>query len=183
MIEEWRGLIYQNNDYSQYYEVSNFGKLRNTKTHKILKQTIGKTGYYGYCGSLGSRQKKKMFKIHKAVAETFIENPNNYEVINHIDGDKLNNNVNNLEWCTYQHNYNHAVKLGLMQNNFNSRQKAIEKIKKKVRGINIKTNDIKIFASTSDAAKFLGDITKRTHISDVANGKRKIAYGYKWEWI
>ena len=82
MNEEWRGVIYQGNDYSKYYEVSNFGRFRNARTHKILKQTIGKTGYYGYCGSLGSRQRKKMFKIHKAVAETFIENPNNYEVIN-----------------------------------------------------------------------------------------------------
>lgn len=181
--EEWRGVIYQGVDYSDRYEVSNLGNFRNTKTKKLIKLTVQKSGYYGYCASLGSRGKYKFFKTHRAVAESFIPNPNGHAVINHIDGNKLNNQIDNLEWCTYQHNYNHAVKLGLMQNNFNSKQKAIEKMKKKVRGINIKTNDIRIFASTSDAAKFLGDITKRTHISDVANGKRKIAYGYKWEWI
>ena len=89
MIEEWRGVIYQGNDYSQYYEVSNFGRLRNTKTHKILKQTVGKTGYYGYCATLGQRNKYKLFKIHRAVAESFIPNPNNYPMINHIDVNKV----------------------------------------------------------------------------------------------
>ena len=81
MIEEWRGVIYQGNDYSQYYEVSNLGRFRNATTKHILNQAINHNGYYGYCGSLGNRQNKKMFKIHKAVAETFIPNPNCYTVI------------------------------------------------------------------------------------------------------
>lgn len=183
MIEEWRGVIYQGNDYSQYYEVSNFGRFRNARTHKILKQTIGKTGYYGYCGSLGSRQKKKIFKIHRAVAETFIKNPNNYEIINHIDGNKLNNNIINLEWCTQQYNYHHAVKHGLMQNNLESLKKTLENKKKKIYGININTNEIFIFSSIIDAAIFLGDKNKHSHISEAINGKRNVAYGYKWKCL
>ena len=181
MIEKWRGLIYQDNDYSQYYEVSNFGKLRNARTHKILKQTIGKTGYYGYCGSLGSRQKKKMFKIHKAVAETFINNPNNHKIINHIDGNKLNNNINNLEWCTYQHNSQHAIALGLTPSTKERMQNAPNC--KIIKGTNIKTNKIVTFPSILEASRFLGNTNKAAHIGKVINGKRKTAYGYKWECV
>lgn len=180
MIEEWRGVIYQGNDYSQYYEVSNLGRFRNAITKYILNQTINHNGYYGYCGSLGNRQNKKMFKIHKAVAETFIPNPNCYTVINHIDGNKLNNNINNLEWCTHQYNSQHAVDLGLTPS-------TIERIKnadcKPVKSIDIHTNKIMIFPSIMEAARFLGNVDKMAHIGKVANGKRKTAYGYKWEYI
>lgn len=108
MKEIWERLIYQGKDYGDYYEVSNYGEIRNAKTKKIRRKNITKTGYYFVNGSLGSRTKKITFRIHKAVAETFISNPSNFPVPNHKDGNKLNNNVNNLEWCTYSKNMQHA---------------------------------------------------------------------------
>ena len=62
------------------------------------------------------KQKLKTYRIHRLVAENFIENPNNYKVINHKDGNKTNNNVENLEWCTISHNTQHAINTGLLIN-------------------------------------------------------------------
>lgn len=71
-------------------------------------------GYFQICTSING--KRKNIKVHKAVAESFIDNPCNLPVINHIDGNKENNNVENLEWCTYQDNSDHAWNIGLMEN-------------------------------------------------------------------
>lgn len=65
------------------------------------------------CVSLGNKNDKKLFKIHRCVAESFIPNPDNKPMINHIDGVKTNNNVNNLEWVTGKENTQHAFKTGL----------------------------------------------------------------------
>lgn len=62
---------------------------------------------------MGSNDNKKNFKLHKCVAETFIDNPDKLPCVNHKDGDKLNNNVSNLEWCTIQYNALHAIKNNL----------------------------------------------------------------------
>lgn len=107
--EIWKRLIYQGEDYGNFYEISNYGEIRNSKTHKIRKKNISKTGYYFVSGSLGSKDDKITFKNHKALAETFIPNPNNLPIINHIDGNKLNNDIDNLEWCTHSENVKHAL--------------------------------------------------------------------------
>ena len=114
MKEIWERLIYHGNDYGDYYEVSNHGQIRNAKTKKIRKQNLLKKGYCFVSGSLGSRNKKKTFKVHRAVAETFIPNPNNLPEINHEDGNKLNNYVNNLKWCTGSENIQHAYDNNLL---------------------------------------------------------------------
>lgn len=106
--EIWKRLIYQGEDYGDFYEVSNYGKIRNSKTHRIRSENLLQTGYCFVSGSLGCREKKITFRVHKAVAESFIDNPNNLPVVNHKDGDKLNNCVDNLEWCTYSQNSQHA---------------------------------------------------------------------------
>lgn len=113
MKEIWKDLIYQGVNYGLYFEISSTGKIKNKKTKNILKLCIGKTGYYQVYVSLGSRKNGKTFKLHKALAETFIPNPYNYPIINHIDGNKLNNSLKNLEWCTYSYNQKHASLNGL----------------------------------------------------------------------
>ena len=106
--EIWKRLIYRGNDYGDFYEVSNYGEIRNSKTHKIRLKNINHNGYYVVNCSLGSRKSKIVFRVHKAVAETFIENPDKLPVVNHKDGNKTNNQVCNLEWCTYSDNSKHA---------------------------------------------------------------------------
>ena len=78
------------------------------------KQAVGGRGYLQVVVSLGSRSKKKAFKIHKAVAETFIPNPDNKPEVNHKDGNKNKNDASNLEWATSSENVQHAYQNGLI---------------------------------------------------------------------
>lgn len=96
------------------YFVSNFGRLKG-RSGKILKLFKSKTNQYlKVCIRIEGRNSKcKCLKIHREVAKAFIPNPNNLPQINHIDGNKENNSVTNLEWCTDKENTIHAFKLGL----------------------------------------------------------------------
>ena len=75
--------------------------------NKPIDSWIDTVNGYRYV-SLKIDGQRKIKKIHRIVGEVFIDNPNNYPCINHIDGNKENNNVSNLEWCTYYHNNKHA---------------------------------------------------------------------------
>ena len=105
----WKTLLY-NNEIYENLEINENGELRNKNNGKCYKQHLIGNGYLGVCISLGSRKNKKLFKIHRCVATTFIENPFDKPCVNHIDGDKLNNNVYNLEWVTSKENNIHAIK-------------------------------------------------------------------------
>lgn len=111
MQEEWKPLIYHGEDFGDVYEISNTGKLRNCITGKERKLNIHPTGYYYAVISRG-RKRKIMIKIHRAVAENFV-NGDKSLTVNHIDGNKLNNNADNLEFVTNLENYFHAAKHGL----------------------------------------------------------------------
>lgn len=110
--EIWKRLIYQGKEYDAL-EVSTHGRLRNVITETIYKFHTTKNGYLIASITFGSRQSKKTFRAHKCVAETFIPNPDNKPSINHIDGNKTNNNVSNLEWVTNKENSAHAWKNNL----------------------------------------------------------------------
>lgn len=104
--------------YEGLYEVSNFGNVKSlprkgtrTNNEYLLKKCTYKTGYEYVL--LSNNNKKKKHKIHRLVADAFIPNPNNYPCVNHIDENKQNNNVQNLEWCTvsYNNRYSKAKKV------------------------------------------------------------------------
>lgn len=95
--------------------ISRKTKFSNYEDNHIMSQRINKYGYY----DVGLRfkdengiKRKRPFEIHRLMAKTFIPNPNNLPCVNHIDGDKLNNKVNNLEWCTVRYNTKHAADNG-----------------------------------------------------------------------
>lgn len=113
-MEIWKDIIKLNNR----YQISNKGNIRNKETRIILIPQIQKAGYYRFsCKPFFINGDKRTISIliHQAVAISFIDNPNNYREVNHKDGDKSNNNVDNLEWCTRKHNIKHAF-----QNNLKS---------------------------------------------------------------
>ena len=106
-MEEWK-----ETDYKGYF-ISTLGRLKG-RSGKILKQQVSKEGYnIIVIYPLGRNNRCKCLKIHQLVAKAFISNPYNYPIINHKDGNKLNNNVSNLEWCSYSYNTKHAFDNGL----------------------------------------------------------------------
>ena len=123
MEEIWKDI----KNYEGVYQVSNLGNIRSLSRniiqghfsenkyfrsvrYRIIKPAINRCGYKTV--SLCYNGKKKTKSIHRIVAEAFIPNLNKLPVINHIDGDKTNNKVENLEWCTYKHNTMEAIRLG-----------------------------------------------------------------------
>lgn len=90
------------------YIVSSNGVIQNVKTNKILKPSFDKKGYLEVWLSLNGKPKK--FSVHRLVASAFIPNPENKTQVNHIDGDKSNNNLSNLEWVTNQENILHSFR-------------------------------------------------------------------------
>lgn len=123
MIEEWRDI----KGYEGLYQISNLGRVKslnrvvicsNGTSHKI-KEKILKNGYMtsGYLFVvLRKDDKSKNHSIHRLVAKAFIPNPKNCTDVNHIDGNKQNNCLYNLEWCTRSENLKHAVNIGLVKN-------------------------------------------------------------------
>ncbi len=118
-MEIWKDI----KDFEGYYQISNLGNVKSLDREMIVNggirkyysksitQSIEKDGYLTV--TLWKNSKSKSFRVHRLVAEAFIENPNNYEIVNHLDGNKQNNTVGNLEWCTIKENTNHAFRTGL----------------------------------------------------------------------
>lgn len=120
MSEVWKYVP----EYEGYYQVSNEGCVRSVdrvvidKNGREMKYSGGNLAIqfneYGYCKVvLAKNRKMKNFKVHKLVAEVFIPNADKKRYVNHKDGDKTNNTVPNLEWCTASENNKHAYDHGL----------------------------------------------------------------------
>ena len=110
MKEIWKPI----EGYKGKYEVSNLGRIKSLcwGRVKILKKHLSKHGYVVTYLSINTLV--KTIKVHRLVAQAFIPNPDNKPCVNHIDSIRTNNNVNNLEWCTWKENTRHSSKKGRM---------------------------------------------------------------------
>lgn len=173
-LEEWK-VIEEN----PKYEISNLGRVRKIANGYILKPNI----FYGlyYLISLRNGKTQKLYSIHRLVANAFIPNPLKKREVNHIDGNKHNNNVNNLEWATRKENAIHSIKNGLQTK---------EQLDKAIMAITLKNSKpilqikngeiIKRYPSVRAAARELG--LNHSNISTCAAGKTKNAYGFEWRY-
>lgn len=145
------------------YGVSKKGEVINLKTQRILKLVKTPHGYLSVGIIFGG--KKRSFRVHRLVAQTFIPNPENKPQVNHIDGDKLNNDVSNLEWVTHTENIKHAFENNLI------------KTKKPIQLIKISDGTVLYFESTAEASRFLG--VNNGTLNAVLKRKRLSIHGYK----
>jgi hypothetical protein len=178
----FKPLKFMNNINFSNYVINEDGVIMNKK-NKILKSHIN-GGYYIIILKSDDNIKYNI-RIHRLVAYTFIDKPNDFidtMVVNHIDENKLNNNYKNLEWCTSAENTQKYFK-NKMKDKDNQKNEA--KNKKKFCQIDIKTNNIiNKFNRYIDACKYLNlSSSSASSISYCCKGYRKTAFGYKWQYI
>ena len=95
------------------YTISNYGIVRSLLTNKIMKPSITKFGYARVNLRYANSRKFKSMFVHRLVAMNFLDNPNNYSEVNHIDCNRLNNHITNLEWCSREQNIKHSYDVGI----------------------------------------------------------------------
>lgn len=183
MNEKW----YEIENYSKY-QISNLGRVKSksrswicSKGHlitikeKILKGTLDKNGYVKV-SLVNDKGNTKRLSVHRIVAETLILNKENKNQVNHIDGNKQNNCVDNLEWCTSKENINHAInKLKIKYAKYLDKMHKVNK-KKIIR------DDGKIYNQIKDVFKEY-NIKNSNILYDVLKGKKQYFRKHNYKYM
>ena len=159
-MEVWKDI----EGYDGLYQVSSCGRVKNSRTGRVLKAV---KDIYGYLiVNLYKNGKRINYKVHRLVAQTFIPNPENKPQVNHLDEDKENNHVENLEWCTAKENNNHGEH-NLRVSKINS--KPIICIETGIE-----------YYGTNECARQMG--LHQSNITKVLKGKYKTTGGYTFKY-
>lgn len=159
-------------------EVSSLGRVRSLLRPEktVLKLQTDNKGYQRVrvtiCGE------KMGFKVHREVAKAFIPNPDHKPQVNHVDGNKSNNAVENLEWVTNQENARHAIATGLFNTVIAGAKRSNDERKRPIIAYDPYTGKGYPFDSVSDAERWFGS----RHITDVLKGRRKHVNGWRFAY-
>ena len=181
---KWKDIV----GYENEYQINQFGEIRTLKDspklkkYDVLKPQISKRNGYVY-QMLYKNGKEKLLRVHRLVAMAFLPNPNNLPQVNHKDGNKQNNSVDNLEWCEQSDNMKHAYKNGLQIPSENQRRAIINTNKLKQKKVcQIKDGEvINTFSGISEASRQTK--ISISCISRCCNLKRKSTNGYEWRFL
>ena len=162
-VPGWEGL----------YQVSNYGHVRSLQPHNYMQdKKLSQSKGYSVC-TLSFKGKKKLLKVHRLVAMAFIPNPDNKPDINHKNGIKTDNRVENLEWVMPKENTDHAIRTGLMKDLREIRNRPVVVLDKE-------TKEINEYVSVTEAAEALGiqriSITRQLNVN--AQHERDVAKRY-----
>ena len=192
-VEIWKDI----EGYEGLYKVSNKGNIKSLPKNvtysngcvhyyegRLMKSVVNNKNGYVYIG-LTKNKKQSNFRLHRLVAKAFISNPNNFKEINHLDFNKINNSIDNLEWCDrFRQNQHAAKKPGRKwaKNGAGKFGKLNHKSKPVVQ-ISIETNEIlNVFESGCLAVKSIKGASQ-AKISACCLGHRKTHAGYKWDFV
>ena len=176
MMEIWKDI----KGYEGLYQVSNLGRVKSLKNREKILNPFSDNNYLNV--DLFKNRKKKRYKIHRLVAITFIPNIDNKPEVNHIDGNKENNCISNLEWTTSSENMQHAFKMGLAKVNKNMKGRfgTDNPNSKPVNQYTLDNEPHTSWDSTKDIERELK--IHHSHISKCCKGKLKTAGGYVWKY-
>ena len=170
------------------YQISNLGNVMSLNYMAngyaaLLTPKINNKGYAWV--ELFKDKKRKPMLIHRLVAQAFIENPNNHPFVNHKDENPQNNRVDNLEWCTHIYNVHYSLRLHPERNKWCADRKprrcGAYKYSKKVRQIDISSGEVVCeYPYLAEVRRTLNK--NESSIRECCLGKRKTAYGYRWEF-
>lgn len=156
------------------YAISNYGTVINVRNNRIVTQYVGERGYKIVQLSNG-RDNRKNFVVHRLVGMLHMTNPEGKPYINHKDGNKQNNHISNLEWCTAKENDNHARKMGLKGHS------GLSNDNKPVRLTHIESGEVFVFETSGEASRFLN--TNNGSLNRVLKGKRNKHKGFIAEYV
>lgn len=161
------------------YSVSKSGIVINNQSGKILNQRLANNGYLRVNLRKGNvkYEKPHVKPVHRLVAESWIPNPHNYNCVNHIDGVKTNNNINNLEWCTFSHNSKHGFDTGLQKQKKGVNHKQSKAVCQYKDGVLVAE-----YGSAREAERETG--IGNSEINKMCNGKKypKSTKGFTWKF-
>ncbi len=178
-MEIWKAV----KGYEGIYEVSNFGRIRSLDKEITFKDgrrrkfygrilrtnTLNNSGYVTV--GLHDHGHQISYLLHRVVAEAFVENPNNYSEVNHIDQNKMNNSSDNLEWCTHKENVNHGDEI----------ERGSQKQRKSFRQLDMDGNVIKLWSGFKKMQRETG--YQRKSVYECCTGKRDSYKGFRWEYV
>lgn len=158
------------------YQISNLGNVKSLgnsqkRKEKVLKPAKNNRGYLYVC--LCNQEIRKIYKIHRLVAEAFVPNPNNLPEVNHKDENKTNNADSNLEWCDHKYNINYGTHTERSAASRKNNKKQSKQVMCLETGV--------IYPSTSEVEREFG--FSRGNISAVCRGKTKTAYKFHWKYV
>ncbi len=184
--EEWKDI----KDFEGLYMISSYGRiiscskrLKNGNGSRVTKPKLsipGKCRGY-YQARLSKEDKQYCPYIHRLIAEYFIPNPSNYKYVDHIDGNRTNNDIKNLRWCTASMNRLNPITHDKHRKSMSSSKRMeISRIKPIVRVNTNNPSDVEAYLSPKEAEK---DGFNRSGISECCNKKRNNHKGYKWYFL